>query len=105
MVVRASAAVGPGKRYDRLNLYDVIASLLGPNEPQRLRELSVHPQKVRSGHVHRAELAAGELLPMLMHNHFMDPSFDEMLRALSVISRLCLIEWLRCEGSYRVVRA
>jgi hypothetical protein len=98
LVVACEALKPTGKRYDRLNAYDVIASLLNPSEAQRFRELSVHPQKVRSGHVHR-----GELLPMLMQNHFMDPSFDEMLRALSAISRLCLIEWLRCGGRYRVV--
>jgi hypothetical protein len=37
-----------------------------------------------------------------VHDHFKDPSFDEMLSALTAISRLCLIEWLRCGGSYRV---
>jgi hypothetical protein len=103
LVVACEALKPTGKLYKQLNAYDVIASLLDPNEAQRLREISVHPQKVRSGHVHRGELVAGELLPMLMHNHFMDPSFDEMLRALSAISRLCLIEWLRCGGSYKVV--
>jgi hypothetical protein len=102
LVVACEALKPIGKRYDQLNAYDVIASLLNPNEAQRLRELSVHPQKVRSGHVHRGELAAGELLPMLVHDPFMDPSFDEMLRTLTAISRLCLIEWLRCGGSYRV---
>jgi hypothetical protein len=102
LVVACEALKPIGKRYDQVNAYDVIASLLNPNEAQRLRELSVHPQKVRSGHVHRGELAAGELLPMLVHDPFMDPSFDEMLRTLTAISRLCLIEWLRCGGSYRV---
>jgi hypothetical protein len=102
LVVACEALKPTGKQYDWLNIYDVIASLLSPDEAKRFRELSVHPQKVRSRHLHRGELAAGELLPMLMHNHFMDPSFDEMLRELSAISRLCLIEWLRCGGSYRV---
>ena len=37
-------------------------------------------------------------------NHFMDPSFDEMLRVLATISRMCLIEWLRRGGNYSVVR-
>ncbi len=104
LVVACEALKPTGKRYDQLNTYDVIASLLNPNEAQRLRELSVHPQKVRSGHLHRGELAAGELLPMIVHDQFMDPSFDEMLRTLTAISRLCLIEWLRCGGSYRVIR-
>src|SRR5215213_7201551 len=87
-----------------LTLYDVIASLLGKKEAKRLRELSVPPHEVRHGHLHRGELAAGELLPMLVHNYFMDPSFDEMLRELSPITRQCLIEWLRNGGSYKVVR-
>jgi len=104
LVVACEALKPIGKRYDRMNVYDVIASLVSTNDAERLRELSLHPQRVRSKHVHRGELVAGELLPMLMHNHFMDPSFDEMLRALSAISRMCLIEWLRCGGTYRVVR-
>ena len=104
LVVACEALKPTGKRYDGLNVYDVIASLVNASEAQRLRALSIHPQKVRSEHVHRGELAAGELLPMLMHNHFVDPSFDEMLRVLSTISRMCLIEWLRCGGNYRVVR-
>ena len=41
---------------------------------------------------------------MLVHDYFKDPSFDEMLRELSPITRVCLIEWLRCGGSYKVVR-
>ena len=104
LVVTCEALKPTGKRYDRLNAYDVIASLVSASEAQRLRELSIHPQKVRSEHVHRGELAAGEFLPMLMHNYFMDPSFDEMLRVLSTISRMCLIEWLRCGGNYSIVR-
>ena len=103
LVVACEALKPTGKRYNSLEIYDVIASLLSPNEAKHLRELSVlHPQRVRHGHLHRGELAAGKLLPMLVHDHFMDPSFDEMLSALTAISRLCLIEWLRCGGSYRV---
>jgi hypothetical protein len=104
LVVACEALKPIGKRYDQLNAYDVIASLLNPNEAQRLREQSVHPQKVRSGHLHRGELAAGELAPMVMHDYFMDPSFDEMLRALTAITRQCLIEWVRHGGSYKAVR-
>jgi hypothetical protein len=43
-------------------------------------------------------------LPIFMHDHFRDPSFDEMLRVLSRVTRLCLVEWLRCGGEFRVVR-
>ena len=104
LVVTCEALKPTGQRYDWMNVYDVIASLVSPNDAKRLRELSIHPQRVRSEHVHRGELVAGELLPMLMQNHFMDPSFDEMLRTLSAISRISLIEWLRRGGTYRVLR-
>ncbi len=104
LVVACEALKPTGNRYDWMNVYDVIASLMSPSDARRLRELSVHPQRVRSEHVHRGELVAGELLPMLMQNHFKDPSFDGMLSALSAISRICLIEWLRRAGIYKVVR-
>jgi len=106
LVVACEALKPTGKRYNWVDIYDVIASLLDPNEARRLQESSVlHPQRVRHHHLHRGELAAGELLPMLVHDQFKDPSFDEMLTELSVISRVCLIEWLRCEGKYNVVQA
>lgn len=104
LVVACEALKPTGRRYDRMNVYDVVASLVGAGEAQQLRQLSLHPQKVRSEHFHRGKLSAGELLPMLMHNHFMDPSFDEMLRILARVCRICLIEWLRCEGKYEVIR-
>jgi hypothetical protein len=103
LVVACEALKPIGKRYDGLNAYDVITSLVSASEAQRLRELAIHPQRVRSAHVHRGELAAGELLAMLVHNHFGDPSFDEMLGVLSIVSRMCLIEWLRRGGNYGVV--
>jgi hypothetical protein len=95
---------GTGRRNKSITIYDVIASLLSKVEAKRIRELSVPPHEVRHGHLHRGELAAGELLPMLVHDYFMDQSFDEMLRELSPITRQCLIEWLRNGGSYKVVR-
>jgi len=88
-----------------MNIYDVVASLAGQDLARELRGLSYAPQRVRSKHLHRGELAAGELLPMFMHDHFRDPSFDEMLRVLSRVTRLCLVEWLRCGGEYRIVRS
>lgn len=104
LVVACEALKPTGKRYDSMNIYDVVASLVGVDEAQRLRQLSLHPQKIRSDHLHRGKLSAGELLPMVMNNHFMDPSFDEMLRILSTACRICLIEWLRCDGKYMVTR-
>jgi hypothetical protein len=104
LVVACEALKPTGRRYDSMNAYDVIASLVSTGDAQQLRQLSLHPQKVRSEHLHRGKLSAGELFPMLMHDHFKDPSFDEMHRILSVICRICLIEWLRCEGGYKVIR-
>jgi hypothetical protein len=104
LVIACEALKPPGERYDRLNIYDVVASLISPSEAVRLREGSIHPQQVRSGHVHRGELAAGELLPMLIRDDFADPSFDEMLGELQRTCRVCLIEWLRCGGQYKVVQ-
>ena len=104
LVVACEALKPMGKAGDRMNIYDVVASLVSPNEALSLRQLTFQPQQVRSKHLHRGELVAGELLPMLFDDHFKDPSFDEMLRILSRISRVCLIEWLRLGGKYNVIR-
>jgi hypothetical protein len=104
LVVACEALKPPGKRHDRMNIYDVVASLLGIADAQLLRQVALHPQKVRSEHFHRGRLAAGELLPLLINDHFKDPSFDEMLRVLSRVCQACLIEWLRCEGTYKIIR-
>ncbi|MBC7945482.1 MAG: hypothetical protein H7X91_09540 [Burkholderiales bacterium] len=103
LVIACETLKPKGKRYDRMNIYGVVASLIGLNEALRLRDLSIHPQQVRSRHMHRGELASGEFLPSLVNNDFADPSFDEMLRELWKTCRLCLIEWLRCGGEYKVV--
>lgn len=102
-VITCEALKPKGRRYNEMNIYDVVASLLGNPEALRLKELSVHPQKVRSGHVHRGTLAAGELVPTFLSDDFADPSFDDMLRELASLTRTCLIEWLRCGGSYKPV--
>ncbi len=60
--------------------------------------MAARPQGIRDKLLHRGELAAGELGAMLLHDYFTDPSFDEMLRELSLVTRLCLIEWLRRGG-------
>jgi hypothetical protein len=102
LVVACEALKPPGKRYDRLNLYDVVAGLIGVEDAARLRKLAVPPQQVRSRLVHRGTLAADEFLSMLVYDDFVDPSFDEMLRELSQASRICLIEWLRRGGEYKI---
>ena len=104
LVVACEALKPSGRRHDKLNVYDVVASLLNPNEAERLRQHSPPPQKVRHKHLHRGELAAGELLPILIHDYFADPSFDGLLRELSLVCRTCLIEWLRRSGKYKLVR-
>jgi hypothetical protein len=95
LVVACESLKPTGKRNNRRNIYDVVRSLLGQSEADRLRQLPVPPQLVRHGLVHRGELRAGELGPMLIHDYFMDPSFDETLQELAIVTRTCLIEWLR----------
>jgi hypothetical protein len=99
LVVACETLKPTGRRNERKNVYDVITELIGPHEAQRLRDMSPSPQTVRSRHVHRGELAAGELLPNLMNDYFADPSFDEMIDALWSLTRICLIEWLRREAN------
>lgn len=105
-VVVACEALKPvGRKYDDLNVYDVIASLFSEEEALALRkEYTPHPQRVRSRHVHRGQVEAGELGPLLLSDFFGDPSFDEMLRRLTSTVRVCLIEWLRRKGEYAVQR-
>jgi hypothetical protein len=95
LVVACESLKPTGKRNNRKNMYDVVRSLLGQTEADRLRQFPVPPQLVRHGLVHRGELRAGELGPMLIHDYFMNPSFDETLQELAAITRTCLIEWLR----------
>lgn len=104
LVVACEALKPAGKKYDSMNVYDVVASLLSFSEAEQLRKHSRPPQQVRSKHLHRGELAAGELLPTLVHDYFADPSFDEMLGELSRMCRVCLVEWLRRGGEYAPVR-
>jgi hypothetical protein len=103
LVVACEALKPSRKRYERANIYNVVASLISPSEAERVRGLSIPPQRVRSKYVHRGELSTGELLPMLFYNSFMDPTFDEMIRYLLQVSRVCLIEWLRCKGDYKLI--
>jgi hypothetical protein len=98
LVVACESLKPTGKRSNRRNIHDVVRSLLGQAEADRLRQLPIPPQLVRHGLVHRGELRAGELGPMLIHDYFADPSLDETLEELAVITRACLIEWLRREG-------
>lgn len=102
-VVACEALKPKGRSNDKLNMYDVVASLLGQDVAQHFYQLTVHPQKMRSNHLHRGELAAEELLSRFEDHYFGDPSFDQMLRSLAMTTRICLIEWLRRKGNYKLV--
>ena len=100
-LVVACEALKPARRSSHgMNVYDVVESLAGAGEGARLRAMAVAPQRVRSEHFHRGELLANELGMM---DPFEDPSFDAMLQDLSPLTRVSLIEWLRCKGTYKVV--
>lgn len=104
MVVACESLKPTGRRYDAFNIYEVVEGLLGESEAQQLRQLRLAPQRVRSRHLHRGELAAGELVPFLLQHQFGDPSFDETASALARTSRACLVEWLRRGGRYKLKR-
>jgi hypothetical protein len=104
MVVTCESLKPPGRRYEACNVYDVVERLLGATEAQELRQLRLAPQRVRSRHLHRGELAADELVPFLLQHDFGDPSFDETVSALARSARACLIEWLRRGGTYALTR-
>lgn len=98
LVIACESLKPTGRRHERKNIYDVVEELLGKGHATRLRGMSPRPQTVRSRHVHAGELAAGELLPMMMTDYFADPSLGTMIDELFLTTRTCLIEWLRREG-------
>ena len=102
LVVACEALKPIGKQYDSRGIYDVVASLLSQSEAKQLFQHI--PEEVRNKLLHRGELAAGELLKSLIHDYFADPSFDELLRELSRVCRMCLIEWLCRGGAYELVQ-
>jgi len=102
LVVACEALKPIGKQYDSRGIYDVVASLLSQSEAEQLYQ--DFPEVVRHKLLHRGELAAGELLPILVQDYFADPSFDQLLRELTRVCRMCLIEWLRRGGTYKLVQ-
>jgi len=100
LVVACESLKPPGERYDNCNIYDVVEALVGQTESRGLREVRLAPQRVRSLHLHRGELAAGELVPALRQRYFDDPSFQDTAFQLARTARTCLIEWLRKGGDY-----
>ena len=102
LVVACEALKPRTRRYRWMNIYDVVESLAGSGRGAALRALSVAPQSVRSEHFHREDLLAGELDELLIGDEFRDPSFRSMLSELATDTRVCLIEWLRKAGEYKV---
>ncbi len=100
MVIACESLKPVGKPFDNRNIYDVVEALVGHSESRELRQLRLPPQRVRSRHLHRGELAAGELVPALRQMYFCDPSFQDPASQLARIARTCLIEWLRKGGNY-----
>jgi hypothetical protein len=98
MVVACEALKPLGKKHDRHNIYHVVEGLLGKPVADGLRLLRIQPQKTRSGHFHRAELAGSELAPLLMMSTFTDPSFDQARWRLATVTQAAIIEWLRLGG-------
>lgn len=99
LVVACEALKPTSRRYEKANVYDVIANLASDADARALMSLRLAPQKVRSQHLHRGKLAADEFAPLLFGDPFRDPSFDDMLMRLSQVTRVCLIERLRRSGS------
>lgn len=102
LVVACEALKPLGRNNKDANVYDVVATLIDAVTAMRLKAMRYPPQAVRSGHVHRGELAASELANHLDADVFRDPSFDATLQELSKAARLCLIEWLRHGGMGKV---
>jgi hypothetical protein len=104
MVVACESLKPAGRRNDNGNISTVVEGLLDTSEAQQLRQLRLAPQRVRSQHLHRGELAGGELVPFLLQKDFGDPAFDDTVSTLTRTTRTCLIEWLRRGGRYTLKR-
>jgi hypothetical protein len=102
LVVSCEALKPARRRFEAANIYDVVNSLRDRASADAFRTLSVHPQEIRSGHFHRGRVVDEELAPRFGTNYFEDPSFDELLRSLHENCRICLIEWLRRDGNYKL---
>ena len=104
LVVACEALKPSTRRYDDINIYDVVATFAGTQTAADLRRLSISPQSVRSKHVHRGFLAEDIFNTVSLEDPFADPTFDSMVRMLAELTRICLIEWLRAGGNPRFVR-
>jgi len=88
-------------------MYDVIGALLGSEADERVRTQlfdpkihpKLHPQSIRSAHLHRGEFYGSEFAQEVGMSNFRDPTFDEACRELLKITKAAIIEWLRCSGT------
>lgn len=101
LVVSCEALKPKSRRFDGANIYDVTNSLRGRPAADALRAVALNPQGIRSDHFHRGKVVDAELAPRFGTSYFNDPSFDDALRALNENSRICLVEWLICGGTYK----
>ena len=105
MVVACEALKPADPLYSEHNIYDVIGALLGEGARERLRtqlfdpkiHSKLHPQSIRSAHLHRGEFHGSEFAHEVIMSNFRDPTFDEATRELFKITKAAIIEWL-CRG-------
>jgi hypothetical protein len=108
MVIACEALKPADALYSEHNIYDVIEALLGREASERLRTQlfdpkihpKVHPQSIRSAHLHRAEFHGFEFAQGGRMSNFRDPTFDEASRELFKITKAAIIEWLRYGGTF-----
>jgi len=76
-------------------MYDVIGALLGSEADERVRTQlfdpkihpKLHPQSIRSAHLHRGEFYGSEFAQEVGMSNFRDPTFDEACRELLKITQ------------------
>jgi len=108
LVVACEALKPAGPLYSEHNVYNVVDALLGKESSEKLRTQlfdpmihpKVHPQSVRSAHLHRGEFYGSEFAHRVVMSNFRDPTFDEATRELFKITKAAIIEWLRREGVF-----
>jgi hypothetical protein len=83
---------------ERLNCYDVIGALLGPDAVDRIRQSPYPAQRIRSSHLHTGEFHGSELeMPNFLRSYH-DPSFREAHSEMAKVTPSAIIEWLKRQG-------
>lgn len=108
MVVACEALKPDDPAYSDHNLYDVVEALLGREASERLRTQlfdpkihpKVHPQSIRSAHLHRGIFQGLEFAHGVGMSNFRDPSFDEASSELFRITKAAMIDWLSRDGTF-----